>query len=202
MRARMALYLLNPLRCHRLSLLKSSILGNRCVLDFKNCSHVWEYLLHNMIYLGMESKSKHKFHLCFIDTYSLSLKIIYTLSWAHLGLGCDPLCEVRHGIFHLWLPVRDQNMSNCGAAQTLRFCIKDVLSVAYPRRQLPLTDPSVLYCVQQNGSVLTKTFRDQFFPQNLYFKHITILTTVVIPTSLHPRILGALRISARHGDCF
>lgn len=100
MRAHMALSLLNPLRCHRLSQLSSSILRNRCASDFKNCLHVWEYLLYSVIYLGMEFKFKHKFHLCFTDTYSLSLKIMYTLSWVHLGLGCDPLCEVRHGIFH------------------------------------------------------------------------------------------------------
>lgn len=134
-----------------------------------------------MIYLGMESKSKHKFHSCFIDTYSLSLKIICTLSWAHLGLGCVPLCEVRHGTFHLWLPVRDQNVSNCGAAQSLKFCIKDAQSVPYPRRQftsdrqrLLSPGPNVLSCVLQNGNVLLKIFRDHFFPNFILHVHNNI----------------------------
>lgn len=173
-----ALSLLNPFRCYGLSQLPSAILGNRCAFDFKNCSHGWEYLLYNMIYLGMESKSKHKFHSCFIDTYSLSLEVIYTLSWAHLGLGCDPLCEVRHGIFHLWLPVRDENMSNCGAAQSLKFCIKDVQSVPYPRRQftsdrqrLLSPGPNALSCVLQDGNVLLKIFRDQFSPNFILHTH-------------------------------
>lgn len=133
---------------------------------------------------------------------------LYTVL-AHLGLGCDPLCEVRHGIFHLWLPVRDQNMSNCGAAQSLKFCIKDVQSVPYPRRQftsdrqrLLSPGPNVLLCVLQNGNVLLKIFRDHFFSQTLYYMHITILTTVAIPMRLHPRTRMGRISQYIEDDCF